>query len=35
LTEAVDAATEGYPDGYGINCAHPEHFAHRLSADAE
>jgi S-methylmethionine-dependent homocysteine/selenocysteine methylase len=32
--EAVDAATGGYPDGYGINCAHPDHFAHRLGADA-
>lgn len=31
--EAVDAATGDYPDGYGINCAHPEHFAGRLSAD--
>ena len=33
--EAVDAATGSYPDSYGINCAHPEHFAHRLSADEE
>jgi S-methylmethionine-dependent homocysteine/selenocysteine methylase len=31
--EAVDAATETYPDGYGINCAHPQHFFDRLSAD--
>ncbi len=32
--ETVDAVTGGYPDQYGINCAHPEHFAGRLSADA-
>jgi S-methylmethionine-dependent homocysteine/selenocysteine methylase len=31
--EAVDTATGSYPDSYGINCAHPEHFTHRLSAD--
>lgn len=30
--EAVDAATGSYPDSYGINCAHPEHFADRLAA---
>jgi S-methylmethionine-dependent homocysteine/selenocysteine methylase len=33
--EAVDAATGNYPDSYGINCAHPEHFAHRLTADED
>ncbi|MGI9644196.1 MAG: homocysteine S-methyltransferase family protein [Ilumatobacteraceae bacterium] len=33
--EAVDAATGNYPDGYGVNCAHPEHFADRLSADED
>jgi homocysteine S-methyltransferase len=33
--EAVDAATGNYPDGYGINCAHPEHFADRLSAEED
>jgi homocysteine S-methyltransferase len=29
----VDAATGGYPDSFGINCAHPEHFTDRLNAD--
>ena len=31
--EAVDAATGRYPQSYGINCAHPTHFAHRLTGD--
>ena len=30
--EAVDAATDGYPLHFGINCAHPDHFASVLSA---
>ena len=25
--EAVDAATDGYPVYFMINCAHPDHFA--------
>jgi S-methylmethionine-dependent homocysteine/selenocysteine methylase len=29
--EAVDSATDNYPNSYGINCAHPEHFGNRLS----
>lgn len=29
----VDAATEGYPAYYMINCAHPSHFDHILRAD--
>jgi homocysteine S-methyltransferase len=33
--ETVDAATGNYPDGYGINCAHPEHFTDHLSADED
>ena len=36
LAEAValtDAATDGYPVWYGINCAHPDHFAAILSGD--
>ena len=28
--EAVDAATDGYPAYYMINCAHPSHFDHVL-----
>jgi S-methylmethionine-dependent homocysteine/selenocysteine methylase len=32
--EAVDAATDGYPVYYMINCAHPTHFADVL-ADGE
>ncbi len=31
---AVDAATEGYPAYYMINCAHPTHFEHVLDARA-
>src|SRR5690606_18856529 len=33
LAEAIaeiDAATDGYPAYYMINCAHPTHFAHAL-----
>ena len=30
---AVDAATGGSPVYYGINCAHPTHFADRLDGD--
>jgi len=30
--EAVDTATDGYPDSFGINCAHPDHFTGRLDA---
>ncbi|MGN2641170.1 homocysteine S-methyltransferase family protein [Nocardia takedensis] len=29
----VDAATDGYPLHYGINCAHPDHFRSALGAD--
>lgn len=29
-TALVDAATDGYPAWYGINCAHPSHFADQL-----
>jgi homocysteine S-methyltransferase len=32
--EATDAATDGYPTHYMINCAHPTHFAHVLDASA-
>jgi homocysteine S-methyltransferase len=32
--EAVDAASEGWPAYYMINCAHPVHFAPALQADA-
>ncbi|MGP9814103.1 homocysteine S-methyltransferase family protein [Rhodopseudomonas sp. NSM] len=32
--EAVDAATDASPAYYMINCAHPAHFEHALSADA-
>jgi S-methylmethionine-dependent homocysteine/selenocysteine methylase len=32
--EAVDAATDGYPAYYMINCAHPDHFQHLLDPDA-
>ena len=31
--ERTDAATEGAPLWYGINCAHPDHFRHILSGD--
>lgn len=31
---AVDAATDGYPAYYMINCAHPSHFERVLDADA-
>ncbi len=31
---AVDAATEGYPAYYMINCAHPTHFEHVLDPGA-
>lgn len=30
---ATDDATAGYPAWYGINCAHPDHFATELSGD--
>ncbi len=30
----VDAASEGYPLYFMINCAHPDHFAHLLSSGA-
>ncbi len=36
LAEAIaetDDSTAGYPAWYGINCAHPDHFATELSAD--
>ena len=36
LQEAIDrtdAATDGAPLWYGINCAHPDHFRHVLSGD--
>ena len=32
---AVDDATDGGPAYYMINCAHPEHFAAELAADAD
>ena len=32
--EATDAATEGFPTHYMINCAHPTHFDHALDAAA-
>lgn len=32
--EAVDAATDGGPAYYMVNCAHPTHFAHVLDARA-
>ena len=32
--ETTDAATDGYPIHYMINCAHPTHFAHVLDASA-
>lgn len=32
--EATDAATDGYPAHYMINCAHPTHFAHALDGSA-
>ena len=32
--EAVDAATDGYPAYYMVNCAHPTHFAGVLDATA-
>ena len=31
--EAVDAATDGYPAYFMVNCAHPTHFADRLDGD--
>ncbi len=31
--EIADEATAGYPSWYGINCAHPEHFAARMMGD--
>ncbi|WP_054814688.1 homocysteine S-methyltransferase family protein [Nocardia arizonensis] len=31
--EQVDAATGGYPVHYGINCAHPDHFASTLRSE--
>ncbi len=37
LAEAIaqiDEATGGYPCYYQINCAHPQHFSHRLASDA-
>lgn len=33
--DAVDAASDGYPVFYGINCSHPQHFAHRISSDEQ
>lgn len=33
--EAVDAATDGYPAYYMINCAHPTHFAGTLDAGGD
>ena len=30
---ATDDATAGYPVWYGINCAHPDHFASELAGD--
>ena len=32
--EACDAATEGYPAYYMVNCAHPTHFRDVLSGGA-
>ena len=32
--ETTDAATEGYPTHYMINCAHPTHFDHVLDSTA-
>lgn len=32
--EATDAATDGYPTHYMINCAHPTHFDHVLDGTA-
>lgn len=32
---AVDAATDGYPMYYMVNCAHPTHFAHVLGTGEE
>src|SRR3546814_19780958 len=34
-SEVVDAATEGYPAYYMINCAHPTHFATTLDAETD
>ena len=31
--QEVDAATDGYPAYYMINCAHPDHFAHVMQGD--
>src|SRR3546814_13168169 len=33
--EVVDAATEGYPAYYMINCAHPTHFATTLDEETD
>ena len=33
--EAVDAATDGYPAYFMINCAHPSHFSEALEAGGE
>jgi homocysteine S-methyltransferase len=33
--EAVDAATDGYPAYYMINCAHPTHFEAMLAAGGD
>ncbi len=30
--EEADQATAGYPAAYGINCAHPDHFAETIAA---
>jgi homocysteine S-methyltransferase len=32
---AVEAATDGYPLHYGINCAHPDHIEHALVDDGD
>lgn len=33
--EKVDAESDGYPEHYMINCAHPEHFLHVLEEEGE
>ncbi|MDX1636449.1 MAG: homocysteine S-methyltransferase family protein [Balneolaceae bacterium] len=33
--EKVEAASDGYPEHYMINCAHPEHFLHVLEDKGE
>jgi S-methylmethionine-dependent homocysteine/selenocysteine methylase len=33
--QRVDAATDGYAEYFMINCAHPTHFEHVLTGDAE